>query len=179
MLIRAILWERKTDWARNERVNFMISTSKLSVILAVLFLFLLPVFIVRVSASSEETAALAITEAEETVASAYEAVLEAEKAGANVTDLLSVLNEAGMLLSKAHLAYAMGDFDSARDFAVWCQGNLTGFVDEAEALKQSAVQKGYWDFTVNVVGSAVGAVAVVVCGFVAWAFLKRKYDGMR
>jgi hypothetical protein len=146
------------------------------VILAVLLLFLLPVFIVRVNASSEETAALAITEAEETVASAYEAVLEAEKAGANVTNLLNVLNEAGILLSKAHLAYDMGDFDSARDFAVWCKGNLTGFVDEAEALKQSAIQRRYWDFTVNVVGSAVGAVAVVVGGFASWTFLKRKYE---
>jgi hypothetical protein len=157
----------------------MISTSKPSVILTVLFLFLLPAFIVRVSASSEEAATLAITEAEEVVASAYEAVREAEKAGANVTDLLSVLNEAGMLLSKAHLAYDRGDFDSARDFAVWCQGNLTGFIDEAEALKQSAIQRRYWDFTVNVVGSAVGAVAVVVGGLVSWTFLKRKYERVR
>jgi hypothetical protein len=153
----------------------MISTSKLSVILAVLFLLLLPIFISRVSASNEETAALAITQAEGTMASAYKVVLEAEKAGANVTNLLSVLNEAGMLLSRAHLAYDMGDFDSAQDFAIWCKGNLTGFVGDADALKQSAVRERYWDFTVNVVGSAVGTVAVVVGGFVAWTFLKKKY----
>ena len=154
-------------------VDFM-SVWKLFFVLLILSAFTAPVFVSGgFAVDSQDVAASAVDRAEVAMVSAYEAVLEAEKAGANVTDLLSILNKAGMLLSMAHLAYDKGDFDSARDFAVWCEGNLTSFVDKAEALKQSAVQKGYWDFTVNVVGSAVGAVAVVVCGFVAWAFLKR------
>ena len=150
------------------------SMRKLLAILLILLAFVFCVSVFRVGASSVDETASAVSEAEEVVASAYEAVLEAEKAGANVADLLSVLNEAGMLLSRARLAYSVGHFVSARDFAVWCKGNLTGFVDEAEALEQSAVQGRYWDFMVNVVGSTVGVVAIVCGGLVVWFFLERR-----
>ena len=124
--------------------------------------------------TGENEAAAKIGEAENALNSAYEAVLETEKAGANITGLLNALDEAGMLLSRGYLAYNVGDFGSARDFAVWCSGNLTGVVDEADALKQTAIQERYWDFMVNVVGSAVGSVAIVCGGFVVWFFLERR-----
>jgi len=122
---------------------------------------------------TEGDARAAIAEAKNRVADCYRAVADAESAGANVTGLLNALNEAGMLLSRGYLAYNVGDFGSARDFAVWCSGNLTGVVDEADALKQTAMQERYWDFMVNVVGSAVGSVAIVCGGFAVWFFLER------
>jgi len=125
---------------------------------------------------AEVEAGEAIAEAEAAVLDCYKAVMDAERAGANVTELLGVLNEAGMLLSKSHLAYSIGDFGSARDFAVWCQGNLTGFVEEADDLRDVAMQEGYWDFMVNVVGSAVGAVGVVCSGFAVWFFFKKREE---
>jgi hypothetical protein len=51
---------------------------------------------------------------------------------------------------------------------------LEGFNGTADGLKSSASQAGFLDFWVNFVGSAVGAVAVVVGGFLAWLFLKGK-----
>jgi len=129
-----------------------------------------------VFASTEADARSAIVAAENEVVDCYRAVLDAEKTGANVTDLTSTLNEAGGLLSKANLAYSMDNFTSARNFALQSQAKLNGFVAEADALKETAMQERYWDFMVNVVGSAVGAVAVVVGGFAVWNFLKRKYD---
>lgn len=70
----------------------MSSNSKPLLILALLFLFLLPVFTSRVGASSEDTTTLAITQAEETFASAYEAVLEAEHVGATVEGIVESNN---------------------------------------------------------------------------------------
>ena len=126
-------------------------------------------------AVDEADAGAAIAVAEDRIVVCYRAVADADEAGANVTDLLLTINEAGDLLSRAKLAYKMGDFDSAVDFAVQNQEKLDGFVVKADALKETAVQKGYWDFMVNVVGSMVGAVVVVCGGFVVWFLLKRKY----
>lgn len=136
-----------------------------------IFIIVSPVF----SETSEEFASTTIMIAEESVISAYEAVLEAEQAGGNVTGLLGVMNEAGWLLSRAKLAYQIGDFESARASAVQSQDRLSGFVEEAEGLKGSALQQRFWDFMVNIVGSIVGTVAVVGGSLVAWFLLKRKF----
>ncbi|MDH5482935.1 MAG: hypothetical protein OEY22_08675 [Candidatus Bathyarchaeota archaeon] len=127
-------------------------------------------------AASEEEALSKISEAENAVRSAYDAVLKAEEAGANVAFLLNGLNEAGMLLWKAHMAYDMGDFDSAFNLANLSKTELDGFVSEASILAETGAQQSYMDFMLNVVGSLVGAVAVVCGGFVFWFFLKRKYE---
>jgi hypothetical protein len=128
-----------------------------------------------VYAVTEDEAKSAITSAEQNVIACYQAVAEAEKAGANTTELLVVLNEAGALLSKAHLSFKNEDFDSANNFASLSQEKLIGFIDRADALRATAAQQGYWDFMVFVVGSLAGTVAVVFGGFVAWTVLKKRY----
>jgi hypothetical protein len=127
-------------------------------------------------ALTEADAESAIVAAENRIADCYRTALDAEKAGANVTSLLSTLNEAGELLSKANLVYSMGDFDSAHDFAVQSQEKLNGFDVKTGALKESAMHARYWDFMVNVLGSIVGTVVVVCGGFVVWVLLKRRYE---
>jgi hypothetical protein len=125
-------------------------------------------------ANSENEAVTKITETENALISAYEAVLQAEKAGANVTDLLGNLTEAGELLSKAKSVLTTNE-SAAVDFAVESQAKLSGFLAKADALRVSAAQQLYWDFMVNVVGSIIGSVAVIGGGFVVWAVLKKKY----
>jgi len=125
---------------------------------------------------NQEEARTAVEEAENGVLSCYGAVFEAEKAGANVSTLLSILNEAGWLLSKGKLAYNLTDFDSAITYANECQLRLNGFLDQAETLKSDAKTAGYWDYMVNLVGSGVGAVCVIVCGFAVWIFLKKREE---
>jgi VanZ family protein len=125
--------------------------------------------------NSENEAVAKISEAENALNLAYEAVLQAEKAGANVTDLLSNLTEAGELLSKAKLVLSTNE-SAAVDFAVESQAKLNGFLAEADALRVAAAQQRYWDFIINVVGSIVGSVAVICGGFVVWTVLKRKYE---
>jgi hypothetical protein len=135
-------------------------------------MFLVPM---AVAETSKDQAASALANAEEAVSSAYQAVSKAEESGANVSSLLVQLNEAGELLSRAQVAYNSGDFVSVLNFSAQSQEKLNGFVVEANALKASAVNARYWDFTVNVVGSITGSVAVVCCSFVVWVLLKRRY----
>jgi len=109
-------------------------------------------FSLRVFAATETETRSIITAAEETIVDCYQAVVDAEKMGANVSILLVRLNNASMSLSKANLEYSRGNFDSALDFANESLQKLNGFVEDANVLKNSALQEGRWDFTVNVVG---------------------------
>ena len=125
--------------------------------------------------SSETDARSAVAEASQRVNTCYSAAADAAKAGANVSDLLLTLNEAGGLLSKAELALAKGEYDSASTMAHLSEERLAGFEYGAISLRDSASSSRTLDFAFGVVGSSVGAVLVVVLGFLLWPFLKKKY----
>lgn len=153
----------------------MSSNSKLLLILMVLSLFLLPVFTLKVDASSEDTAALAITQAEETVASAYEAVLEAKKARANVSELLNQLNNASKYLAEARMLRDLEDFGGAVDSA-----DLSSEIGEevrssAGELKIRAYESWVVGLLLRIVGSVIGVIAVVFGTFIAWRIFERRY----
>ena len=125
---------------------------------------------------AEQTdAAEAITSAKAQIVTCYQAAREAEGAGANITTLTATLNDAGMLLSQAESAYSKNDFDAARNLAVQSQGMLGNLVSEANSLKQTATQQRNQDFLINMVGSLVGAFAVIGAGVATWLFLKKRY----
>jgi hypothetical protein len=125
---------------------------------------------------SQSQASSALAESGAAMISAYQAVSNASAAGANVSALLVRLNEAGDLLTRAHAAYARGDFDSALELANLCHERLVGFVTDANMLMEIAVRDRYSDFLVNVVGSILGSVGVVCGGFFVWFYLDRKYS---
>lgn len=153
------------------------SIRKFSFVLMMLLVFASQFYVfMTIAQVSESEASSALTSAEESVVSAYQAVSKAEESGANVSSLLIRLNEAGELLARAHLAYNLGDFDSALKFATQSQEKLSGFVADADVLRETAIREHYLDFMVNVVGSIIGAVGVVCVGFIVWSFLKRKYE---
>ena len=138
-------------------------------------------FVHVVAAATEDEAKSAINSAQQQLTTCYQAFADADKAGAsnaNATALMrlqNVLNNSSVFLSKANLAFQNGNYTDAENYASLCQQGLTGFVDAANSLKQSAEHHAYWDFMVNIVGSSVGVVAVIVAGFLVWAFLERKY----
>lgn len=125
--------------------------------------------------ASEPEARAAVNEAQTRITLCYNAVADAESAGANVSELSNILNEAGTLLSRAQLALEQEKYDIALEFSSNCTQRLVGFTDAAEALRDTASQQRELDFVVNVIGSIVGTIAVVVGGWGAWVFLKRKY----
>ena len=126
-------------------------------------------------AANENEAGLAVASAESKVAECYNFALDAERAGANISELLRILNEAGDLLSKGELAYGVGDYDGAATYAAQCEGRLAGFEVQAQALRDSAAWQRQLDLMVNVVGSAAGTVAVLVGGWFVWRYLRKKH----
>ena len=117
----------------------------------------------------------ALVDAENDLVSAYVAVGEAEKAGANVSELLVKLRLAGTLLGQACNTNRTGDYDEAYSFAVNCSESVDGMVDEALGLKLEA-EKAYSGrlFMTGVV-SGVALCVFFVLGLFGWRFLKRSY----
>jgi len=126
-------------------------------------------------AVDEGQARSAMVEADQTIKDCYLTVTAADKAGGNVSTMLSVLQGAGMLLSRANLALEKGDFDLAYNLSVQSKASLDGFVAEANSVKDAAEHSGFVDFMINVVGSSAGTVGVVVGSFAVWFWLNRRY----
>ena len=140
-----------------------------------MLLFAISAFLPLVRADQTEANA-AIASAKEQILTCYQSAKEAEGAGANITALAAILNDAGTLLSRAEFAYSISDFDTARDLAIQSQSTLGDFISEANTSKETATQQRTQDFLINVVGSVIGTFAVLGAGIAAWIFLKRKYE---
>jgi hypothetical protein len=152
----------------------LIDHSKRTFFLVVILLFTISTFLPLVRADQTDAAA-AIALAKEQILICYQAAREAEGAGANITALTVVLNNAGTLLSRAEFTYSISNFDKARDLAIQSQNTLDGFISEANTSKETTSQQQNQDFLVNVVGSIIGTFAILGAGIAAWIFLKRKY----
>lgn len=124
---------------------------------------------------SEVVAVIDATESD--ILLCYSAVAEADKAGANVSKLLTRLREAGELLSLAELSFQEGDFDSAFANASQSQVLLSGIVEEAEDLEEFTFSEAYWGFMTDVLILVVGTSVVVVGSIVVWLLLKRRSAG--
>jgi hypothetical protein len=151
------------------------SVQKLLVVLLILSVFVFPFFVFGVAASGVDMATSAISEAEEVVALAYEAVLEAEQAGAEISGLLASLNEAGELLAKAQVAFRLGDFDEAVLSASLCSEICEVLKGEADELRVEAYGVKVMNSWLTMTGSTIGVVAVVFGSFWGWRVFKRRY----
>jgi hypothetical protein len=120
-------------------------------------------------------AQLKVEDADKELRNAFSAVLEAEGAGANVSDLLFKLNAACGLLSEASKALSMGDADEAVGKAEECMSIAKEVRDEAFIQKQSALadsQKALWT---NLALSSIGSLVFLVAIFFVWQRFKRSY----
>ncbi len=106
---------------------------------------------------------------------AFEAVLAAEHAGANVTVLLSQLNAAADLLAQAEMACRNGDASVAGSKASSAFLIVLEVKSEAVNAENAALvayQNGFWLSTVL---SIIGASGLVTLLFLAWKLLKQRY----
>ena len=162
-------------------VNFVVFSLNGKIFLSFYLAFMLYVisanccFRVCLGASGED-AWSAISDAESMIADCYMAIVDAERCGANITGLVEVLNEAGLLLSLAKLAYSSGDYENAINYAGECQSMLEGFIDRAEVLRREAQEAGRRDFMFNFVGSGFGALGILIGGYAAWFYLVRREE---
>lgn len=124
--------------------------------------------------ASGDEAQLIISDAEAKVIACYRALVNAEKDGANITELTGFLTGAGWLLSKAKLAYTNGDYENAIKYAGECLLILEGIVNEAEVLRRGAMGTKQQDFMLNYIGSGVGALCIIIGGYAIWLYLNKR-----
>jgi hypothetical protein len=149
--------------------------SKLLVLLIILA-FSASIFTTGILASnSEDTATMSIERAENALVSAYQAVLEAERVGANTAALLARMNDAAELLAKAQVAFRLGDFDEAVSSADLCYEIGENVKSEADELQFKAYGLKVMDSWLTMTGSVVGVVAVGFGSFWGWRVFKRRY----
>ncbi len=149
--------------------------SRISLIYVFLFFLAFSVYGIKSCVAVSEEAAVAIERAEAVLISSYRVVLDAEGAGANVSELVIRLNGAGELLAEAQVSYRVEDFEEAVLLAELCSEVGENVLDEAARLKSLAavqgIQRFRWTVTVTIFG-----VAVVAClSLSAWLIFKRYY----
>jgi hypothetical protein len=124
---------------------------------------------------SQEEAEAKIGEAEGAFNAAYNAVLEAERAGANISTLIVKLNVAGGFLAEAKNAFRVGNFSEAFGKAENCLAMLDGIAENALKLKGLAMaesQKAFWQ---SLVFSCLGSFGFLVGLFYFWSRFKSAY----
>ncbi len=155
----------------------IVSVSKLFFVFLIFSAFVTPVFVsAAFGVAGEDVAALAVEDAEASVVSAYEAVLDAERVGADVSGLLTRLTVAGQCLADARFWVELGDYDSAN----LCYENATRIGEEvegeAQALRTEAYSARVTDLVLRMTVSVVGVVVIVLSSFLVWRVFKRRYQ---
>jgi tetratricopeptide (TPR) repeat protein len=121
-------------------------------------------------------------EAESMVASAgdgieeaYLAVVEAERAGGNVTELVSSLNDAIALFEMAETRLGSGEYEEAFEYAeeVLQRSNL--IKEEAQSLKTMAELRAAIEFRNKLVLGITISFFVIIFGYAGWFYFKRYY----
>ena len=139
-----------------------------------------PVHVCFAMAADVGVAALSQVEgAEEAVSEAYLAVRETEREGADVSGLLERLNLSGGYLAAARLCLRLGNLEGAVGNASLCVQSLEGLVEDAEALKDTAIKETGEHFWMAIGGSAVGIGVVVGGCWLGWRWFQERYKRMQ
>jgi phosphotransferase system glucose/maltose/N-acetylglucosamine-specific IIC component len=127
-----------------------------------------------VFAQTDQTASK-LQAANTAVNQAFNAVLDAEKAGANVTGLLVQLNDADGILAQAENSYRTGDSNAAAAQADSVLPIAQEVTASAQDAKQTALVSGQNAFWSTITFTVIGAFAFVLALFLVWRRFKRSY----
>ena len=106
---------------------------------------------------------------------AFNAVLAAEKVGANVTGLLAQLNVAEGDLAQAENSYRTGDFNTAAAQADSALPIAQEVTTAAQNAKQTAIVSGKNAFWSTIAFTVIGAFIFLLVLFLVWRWFKRSY----
>jgi len=120
-------------------------------------------------------ASASVGEADVAVRQAFNATLDAERAGANVSGLILRLNEAGGILVEAEMALGKGNSSEAFSKAGQCVGIAESVRSDADALRVSALDEAQTVFWTYLTFSVAGIAAFVVVLALVWRRFKRGY----
>lgn len=148
------------------------------IVLIATFLFINSLNVRALEEADEQSAISKINSAETSLINAYEAILEAERAGANVAPLTQSLSLAGANLTAAYLKLKQRDYNEAATLAENCIEIAENVRTEASNLKSDLVAvEAFLPFWVVISAqfiSLVGAITIIT--FFAWqTFKKRLY----
>ena len=122
-----------------------------------------------------DEASSSVAEADVAIREAFKATLNAERAGANVSGLMSRLNEAGVILGEAEIAFGNGDSSRAADNASQCINIAESVKSDADVLKALALDEAQAVFRTSLIVSVVGTASFVVVLVLVWRRFKRGY----
>jgi CHASE3 domain sensor protein len=109
------------------------------------------------------------------VGQAFNAVLDAEKAGANVTDLLAQLNTAQGRLAQAKNSDRTGNTNTAATQADSALTIAQQVTNEAQDAKQNAIVSNQNTYYSLMTLTVIGAIVFVLALFLVWRRFKRSY----
>jgi hypothetical protein len=109
------------------------------------------------------------------VEQAFNAVLDAEKAGANVTSFLVQLNVAAGDLAQAENSYHAGDSNTAVVQADSVLPIAQDVTNSAQGAQQAALVSGQRTVWLTITFSLIGAFELVFALFLVWRQFKRRY----
>ena len=127
-----------------------------------------------VFAQTDQTASK-LQVANNAVEQAFNAVWDAEKAGANVTGLLFQLNVAAGVLAQAENSYRTGDSSTAAAQADSVLPIAQEVTTSAQDAKQTALVSGQNAFWSTIAFTVIGAFVFVLALFLVWRWFKRSY----
>jgi hypothetical protein len=117
--------------------------------------------------------ASSLDEADVLVCQAFEAVLEAEEAGADVSVLIAELDEAGTLLAKAKVLYRDGNVSEAVSLADQAVAMASDIKGEASELRSSALVNSQNALRLSLIFSVAGGSVFLLVLFFVWRWFRR------
>ena len=122
-----------------------------------------------------DQATLKIQTANAAVNQAFNAVLDAEKAGANVDTLLNQLNHAATLLANAENAYRAGNFSASISNSDAALPIAKEVFLAAQNQKQATLALNETWFWFNLFSTVLFSAILVLVLLIIWRWLKRSY----
>ena len=113
--------------------------------------------------------------ANDAINQALNAVLDSERAGANVTDLLAQLNYAMGILAQAENSYRTGYFNIAAVQADNVLPITQQVISYSQVAKQTALDSGQITFWSSIAFTGVGVYVFILFLFLVWGWFKRRY----
>jgi hypothetical protein len=122
-----------------------------------------------------DQSATSLQAAESALGQAFNSVLDAEKAGGNVSQLLVKLNTAGALLAEAQNAYTSGKTSDVTSITA----NVIQIADQvngtAVSLRDVSLVNSQNSFSLTLIFSVFGAVAFSISLLFVWRRFKRAF----
>jgi hypothetical protein len=126
-------------------------------------------------AKATDEGTFSIGDADAAIRLAFNATLNAETAGANVSGLIVRLNEAGDLLTDAEIANSTGNLTEAESLAGQCIGIAESVTDAAKTLQSSTLAEAGSVFKDSLAFSLVSIGMFVFVLMLFWRRFRRDY----